>query len=123
MSYIIWRFKTARFCVDVTAEPEFCPDLSFDETGEIAEGIASGKYDCFCAKAAVYLDGREIAADYLGGCIYERADDFRDHIGLAEKSRQDGREYGSYFADMVAEAVARARDFIARHPAPKMRAT
>lgn len=121
MSYEIWKFETARFTVVMTAEPEYDLDLSWDETGEVAESIESGKFDVFCAKCAVLLDGREIATDYLGQCIYETPETFRDHIGIAALSRKDGRDYGSYFSDMVRQAVAEARDYLRANPAPAMR--
>jgi hypothetical protein len=118
----IWEFETARFRVTMTAEEEHDIDLSWDDTGEIAAGIESGKYDVFCAKCTVCLDGREIAADYLGNCIYDGYDSFRDHVGIAAKSRADGRNYGSYFSDMVREAISEAREFLRDHPTPQMRA-
>ncbi|MDV2964543.1 hypothetical protein RZ532_01025 [Nitratireductor aquimarinus] len=122
MAYTIWEFSTKRFRIVMTAEEEYGLDLSWDDSGEIREKIEDGLLDVFCAKCAVYLDGREISADYLGGCIYETADDFRDHMGLAAKRRADGRNYGSYFSDMVRTAIQEARDFIAKHPNPAIRA-
>lgn len=109
----IWSFKTPNFTITVTAEEEFDLDLSFDETGETTEKINSGDLCAFCAKASVRFHGAEIGTDYLGGCIYESPRDFRDHVGLAIKSRADGRNYGSYFPDMVREAIREAREFIA----------
>jgi len=72
----LWSFNTARFHVVCTAEEEWGVDLSWDETGEVAEKLNSGEYTVFCAKVAVYLDGREVAADYLGQCIYSDPADF-----------------------------------------------
>lgn len=116
MKYVIWEFKTRNFTVRMTAEEEFDLDLSWDETGEIADKINRGDLDVFCAKCAVYYRGAEIAADYLGQCIYESPDDFRDHIGLAVRSRADGRNYGSYFSDMVRESIAQARKTLCSMP-------
>lgn len=112
MSYTIWQFRTRNFTVRVTAEEECDVDLSWDDTGEVADKIARGLYTVFCAKCAIYYRGRAIATEYLGNCIYESPDDFRDHVGLAIQSRTDGRDYGSYFADMVRAAVREARQYI-----------
>jgi hypothetical protein len=87
----------------MTAEPEYDLDLSWDETGEIAAGVEDGTYTVFCAKCAVFVDGEEIAADYLGQCIYADIMDFRDHVGCKATG------CGSYFSDMVREAVSLAR--------------
>ena len=86
MHYEIWTFKTARFTVKVTAEEESSPDLSWDDTGEVAEKLASGALEIFCAKAAVYLDGHEIGTDYLGNCIYAQFNEFRDHVGIGKQA-------------------------------------
>lgn len=107
MGYGIWTFRTKRFRVEMTAEDELDLDLSWDKTGEVAKGLEDGTYCVFCAKCVVYLDGCEIAADYLGQCIYESPDDFRDHVGARGA-------YGSYFRDMVETAVSEARDEIKR---------
>lgn len=112
----IWEFKTARFSVSFEAGPEYDLDLSWDETGEIREGLESGRYVAFMAKVAVYLDGLEIAQDYLGGCIYENAEQFRDHLGIRPASRKAGAIIGSYFSDMVRQAIKEAREFMASAP-------
>jgi len=91
----IREFRTARFRVIVDAIEENWPDLSWDETGEVAEGIESGRYVLFCARARVLHDELgEIAEDSLGNCIYESLQDFKE---------------GGYFADMVHEVCRRAR--------------
>lgn len=40
---------------------------------------------------------------YLGNSIYEKPAEFRDHFGM------NANGHGSYFSDMVREAVAEAR--------------
>lgn len=110
MCETVWEFKTARFRVAFEIEPEDDLDLSWDETGEVREGLESGLYVAFVAKLAVYLDGREVGADYLGGCIYESPEAFRDHVGSKAKG------YGSYFSDMVREAIKEARQTLAAVP-------
>jgi len=114
MSYLIWEFKTLNFTIRMTAEDEFDVDLSWDESGEAAEKIASGEWSVFCAKCAVLFEGVEIGTDYLGNCIYADPKEFRDHIGM------NAGGYGSYFSDMVRGAIRDARG--AWHEFPKLRA-
>lgn len=102
----IWEFKTKRFQVMVTAEEEYDLDLSWDETGEVSEKINNGFYMVFCAKAAVFLDGKEIASDYLSQCIYENLSDFKDNLGIAKTP------YGSYFSAMVRAVIEEAREYL-----------
>lgn len=111
----IWEFRTKNFLVAFDAEEEFDLDLSFDDTGEISEKINDGELVAFCAAVRVYYRGAEIACDYLGQCIYESADAFRDHIG------RNAKGYGSYFSDMVREAIREARKALA--DAPRLRVT
>lgn len=85
----MWRFETARFAVVWTTTPSEGIDLSWDETGEVAEQINDGTLECFDSKVAVYLDGEEIAADYLGQSIYYYPAEFRDHIGISRRASWD----------------------------------
>jgi hypothetical protein len=112
----IWSFRTKRFKVALDATPECDVDLSWDEDGEVREKINADVYSVVTFRVRVLLDGNEISADYLGNSIYENVRDFRDHIGLAAKSRKDGRRYGSYFIDMVHEAISEARDTLRKTP-------
>jgi hypothetical protein len=105
----LWTFRTKRFCIEWQIEPDYDGDFSFDETGETAEKVNSGEWQCFVSKMVVYFDGEEIAADYLGGSIYENPADFRDHIGI---KAHDG--CGSYFSDMVRQACSGARAVLKR---------
>jgi hypothetical protein len=101
----IWRFDTARFTVtcDVTPEDTHPRDL-FDNDGDI-EDILDGRLDWFVVRVRVMLDGREIGADYLGGCAYSRATDF-----------VEGENRDFYFRDMVRAAVAEARQTLNNSP-------
>lgn len=121
MAELIWQFKTKNFTVRVTAETENELDISWDETGEVREKLDSGEYVAFCAKASVAFRGAEIGTDYLGNCIYSDVKEFRDHVGLAIKSREDGRNYGSYFPDMVKAAISEARDALSDMPSIRVR--
>lgn len=122
----LWRFETARFAVVCTAEVGDDLDLSWDDTGEVRERIESGLYVMFCAKVAVLLDGREIAADYLGQCIYESGREFvtshRDpdpmnrNCTLMRAARGGQGAIGHYFPDMVSIAVKEAREALIDQP-------
>ena len=77
-------------------EPDY--DTScMDEAGlaEFREKVASGTWIVFQAKVAVELDGEELGNDYLGGCCYLSAKDFRENSG--------------YYEDMVNVAMSAAR--------------
>lgn len=105
----MWAFKTRNFEVLWEIEPDEDCDLSFDETGDIAAKIASGELICFLSKVSVLYNGVEIASDYLGANIYDNPHDFRDHFGA-------GGKYGSYFSDMVRNAVEEARKHFLSQP-------
>lgn len=92
---LIREFRTARFHVVVDALPENDMDWSWDEDGSQQVAVDLGLLIVFCARARCFLDGHELASDYLGGCVYE---------SLAEFARA-----GDYFSDMVACVCAQAR--------------
>ena len=55
-------------------------------------------YPFFSAKVSIWLDGEEIATDYLGACCYKTEEEFY-------------KRYASdYFADMVRACVDEAKD-------------
>lgn len=112
----IWQFSTARFCVILDWAHDDYVDMSWDETGETQDKIASGEWAAYEFRVRVMCDGREISSSYLGGSIYADPADFRDHVGLAIKRRVDGHNYGSYFTDMVKEAVREAREALCNYP-------
>jgi hypothetical protein len=108
----IWQFETKNFTVRMSCDyDQDTTDLSWDDTGEVAEKLASGEWACYTFHAEVIENStvNTIGEDYLGGSIYANPEDFRDHVGLAIKSREDGRNYGSYFTDMIREAIREAR--------------
>lgn len=105
----IWKFKTANFTVIMDYDYETDFDHSWADA-ETLEKLESGEWTSYCFRARVLdRDGNEIGVDYLGDSIHEDPEDFRDHIGLAIKSRADGRNYGSYFVDMIGRAIEEAR--------------
>lgn len=118
MSYTIRTFHTNRFTVSVTAEPDYDLDLSFDEEGSVRRDLESGRLCSFQVKAAVVYRGREIATDYLGGCIYAHPREFMDHREAGKLNREyaakgETGRCGSYFSDMVHAVCREARKALA----------
>lgn len=110
----IRKFTTPQFSVIVDAVEDPDVDLSFDDTGEVMEGLENGSLQAFAVRARVYFNGSEIGADYLGGCIYRDIADFQDHRECGKQNREyaaQGKSWrcGSYFHDMVKTAIAEAR--------------
>lgn len=110
----LWTFKTRNFTIELQATPCQDLDLFWDEAGETADKIESGVWKAFDARVVVLFRGAEVGADYLGQCIYEDPAEFRDHIGVRAKG------YGSYFSDMVRQAIQDARNNM--RDAPRLRA-
>jgi hypothetical protein len=100
----MYKFKTKNFVLEWAIEPDYDCDFSFDETGETAEKVRSGEWECFSSRITVThkATGAVLGEDWLGGSIYANPEDFRDHVGAQGK-------YGSYFRDMVSSAVSEAR--------------
>lgn len=110
----IREFKRKNFTVRVSADWDYDTDLSFDDTGKVLKKLENGDLISFQVSVVVYCKGQEISADYLGGCIYENLEAFMDHKECGRQNRQmaaEGKEgrCGSYFADMISEAVREAR--------------
>jgi hypothetical protein len=110
----VWQFSTANFRVALEIAPEdMDPVDSFSEAEDV-EAVRSGKWEWFCAKVAIYgPTGDELASDYLGACAYEQVSDFyEEHRKYATERRAakaQGVCMGSYFPDMVRQAIAGAR--------------
>ena len=120
---IIWQFKTKHFIVRMSYEYQYeRVDLSWDDTGEVREKLESGEWAVYVFHAEVIerVTGNTIGEDYLSESIHADPMDFRDHVGLAAKSRADGRNYGSYFTDMIREAIREARETYAKER-PRLR--
>ncbi len=92
----IREFKTQNFHVVVDAVEEFDLDLSWDENGQTREGLENGTLIAFCARARVFLRGKEIASDYLGGCIYKTLQDFADHKECGKQNRATLKREGRF---------------------------
>lgn len=106
-SELIREFHTPHFTVRIDALPDDDLDLSWDDDGSVREGLESGRYIAFMARARVFLDGAEIACDYLGGCIYESLQDFCQPRG--------------YFIDMVRNVCHQARESVRRMQSVRVR--
>jgi len=71
----------------------------FDDKKQLYADIDSGKYDWFMLRVRVLLDGHELASEYLGGMLYEDANECLTD-GTAE--------------DMIEQAMVSARREIHR---------
>lgn len=117
----LWKFSTARFTISLDWEWEDWPDISWDDTGEVRAKLESGEWGNYTFRVRVTCDGREVAADYLGNSIYADPAEFhRAHFGIRPKSRIDGCNYGTYFTDMVRQAIGETRK--ALNNPPRLRA-
>lgn len=121
----IREFKRKNFSVVVKAMEDHDLDLSFDETGETARKIDSGELMGFGVVVEVFANGLDVGSDSLWNCVYTNPRAFMDHFGARvynrklqakenRKAKREGREphkicCGSYFSDMVREAIADAR--------------
>lgn len=92
----IREFKTARFHVIADAIEDYDVDLSFDETGKTRRALEHGDLICFAARVRVFLDGMEVGADYLGGCIYKSLDAFEDHRECGLQNRKMLKQQGRF---------------------------
>ncbi len=106
----MWCFHTRNFSISWQIAPEeFYQYDGDDENGEIQRKINNGEYYAFMSRVVVLLNGTEVGADYLGGSVYATPSEFRDHIGSQGK-------YGSYFTDMVRQAISEARKTLGNVP-------
>jgi len=113
---VMREFNTPNYIVRVSAEPEMDSDLSWDETGRVRKQLENGDLIEFVAHVEVIhrATGAVIGEDYLGSCIYKSFDDFMDHRACGKQNRKWAKQgksgrCGSYFADMIGEAIAEAR--------------
>ena len=113
---LIRRFRRGLFEITVTAfdDKDYDPyTTGIDD--EIRDKIEDGTFTVFRVEATLWLLGRELATEHLGGCIYESPRDFMDHIGLRQVERdhlaQTGHavSIGSYFSDMVRAVIEEGR--------------
>lgn len=116
MAEVIRDFATRQYRVRIEAVGDDDLDLSWDETGEVARKLQCGLLENFCARVVVvHVRCGVIGEAFLGGCIYEQPADFMDHKAVGRQNRALARRgetgrVGSYFVDMIHEAIAEARD-------------
>lgn len=81
------------------APEDMHPGDSFDpecfDIPQLCEDINRGRYSWFIARVQAFRAGVELAADYLGGCLYDSPADFV--------------KAGDYYADMVDTVTREAR--------------
>ena len=103
----MWSFKTRHFTVEWLIETERA-DYAYMEPETAAEcraKIRTGEWVCFTSIIRVVhrATKKVLSETSLGNSIYADPREFRDHFGM------NGKGYGSYFSDMVREAVRAAR--------------
>lgn len=103
----MWSFQTKHFKVIWEIEPDD-PDTRWMEPSlakEVKQKVRSGEWKCFMSTIKVLdrVTKTELGAAYLGNSIYANPAEFRDHLGM------NARRHGSYFSDMVREAIQEAR--------------
>lgn len=113
MTKKMWQFKTRNFTVRWLIEPDALYTHGMDPklAADCKKNIRSRKWKCFQSELQVICNvtGITLGQAYLGGSIYEKPADFRDHFGMTANG------HGSYFADMVKEAIAQARERFPSH--------
>ncbi len=123
----IRAFRMKDFAVVVDACPDYDAELSFDEDGSVREALESGRLMSFQVRARALYKGNELAADYLGGCIYKSLQEFMDHKECGrynkelEAKGETGR-CGSYFSDMIKTVCQEARKELLSLKAARVRA-
>lgn len=114
MTETLWGFNTRNFRVTLECEPERDPDLSWADADTLSK-LESGKWGNYSFRVAVYdAHGVVIGETWLGNSIYADPAEFRDHRACGRANRQYAAEgkpgrCGSYFVDMVHEAIGEAR--------------
>lgn len=117
----VWSFKTRRFLVSLTVSRIRGYQYDGDDDGETQALLDSGEYVAFESVVRVELDGEEIAADYLGGSVYDadRVPEFWQAHRDADPNnrntlamRERNTSIGHYFPDMVRNAIADARGLL-----------
>ena len=107
MRKLMWKFATKNFTVSWIIEDD---DLNTDFmekalAAKCQRKVADGSWECFQSEVQVKHNatGLVLGAAYLGNSIYPNPATFRDHFNMTRKG------HGSYFADMVSEAISEAR--------------
>lgn len=111
----MWSFKTKNFTVVWEIEDDILDTMYMDKdmAAKCRKHVNSGNWRCFTSTISVRdnATGITLGEDFLGGSIYKKPAEFRDHFGMNAKG------HGSYFSDMVREAIAQARKNFPAHQA------
>lgn len=115
MAKKMWQFKTRSFTVQWLIEPD-APNMVGIPAAQAAawkKDIRAGKLKCFLSIIRVTCNATGIALGeaYMGNSMYANPADFRDHFGVTAAG------FGSYFKQMVKQAVADARERFPAHQA------
>jgi hypothetical protein len=127
----VWQFETRnlRITLDITE----CLDDPADQfqNGTDVDDIRNGRIAWFDARVRISTDGRELGADYLGGCAYGDISDFYTEHRVADPldrnssimraSRGSNVYICHYFPSMVGEACREARKTLAHLKSFKLR--
>lgn len=115
MAKKMWQFKTRNFTVLWLITPDvLCTaGIEPERAAEWKKDIRAGKLKCFQSEIRVVCNATGIALGeaYLGNSLYENPAEFRDHFGMSAGG------FGSYFAQMVKEAIDEARKRFPAHQA------
>lgn len=131
---LVWSFRTARFAVYLEVTPDYGYQYDGDdEGGETQAKLDSGEYVAFDSRVTVHLDGQEVGSDSLGGSVYaaDEVDTFwTDHrcpdpldrnCSIMRKARGTNVVICHYFPDMVHQAIADARNTLAKLQTVRLR--
>lgn len=122
----MFRFETDNFTVRATIEADQDVDISFDETDETRDKLASGQWMAFGTIVTVEHAGIELGSASLWGSIYAKPHEFfSDHRGADPMNRNcsimraangGNTSICHYFPDLVKEAIEDARRTLAKMP-------
>lgn len=122
----MFRFETDNFTVRATVEADNDVDISFDETNETRDKLASGQWTAFGTVVTVEHEGIELGRSELWDSIYAKPHEFfSDHRGADPMNRNcsimraihGGKtSICHYFPEVVKEAVWSARRTLAKMP-------
>jgi hypothetical protein len=110
------EWHTAQFRVVAEAIEDNDADMSWDDDGTAQAALDRGELQLFGVRVRVIHDTLgTIGSDSLWSCIYESPAAFMNHKECAaatRKLRAEGSNAicGSYFSDLIAGAIAEARD-------------
>lgn len=107
MAQVMWKFRTKNFTVQWKIAPDDLSTAYMEPSlaEECRRKVRSRQWKCFQSEVTVIHNGTRfvLGETFIGNSIYANPKDFRDHFGMSKGG------YGSYFRDMVLEAIRQAR--------------